>query len=992
MSYKPFFKVFSVRKPIGYRNMYSWLPRIRLTLDFFFFEKMTGINLNFLCQMQKPDLLIEKFADDATKLDKTVIESVEQEKHVTPGQQSMSMTETTKTQKIIRVKMEKEVSPGLLALEDKTHKSEPKIEKIVTVCLPNEESTDEIDRTSITKQSSLDFFKSKIRESREEEKQKEAESGKVKVIPVELSNQSFEGVPTTDTFKRQSALMSELKTSQQPIEKVQTNFDTMSRAQESYSMVREEKSSFSSKSEIIEKKIEPIFKKPQSDLKVTIPTSTELREFNLCPEPAPEMGFVPKTEKFKTYEDVSQKVKKLEEFHKIGSPVDAPSGGVRLLPLYTPKPEPKPKLKEEMKEVKKIQQERVIETLPALSWLTDDTYSQEDREVFQSTQAMEKENKIHQKWIPPQYSEPTHSYSSTQSTLSVQKDLRPSSPRPSAEAVSMEKLWAGKKSYTDYQPLKEYTDTLKPSGIYRPSSSLEPMRPTSPRPSAEGIAMEKLWTPHKAPDTSRPASTLDFTNQCGSPKPSHDGVAMDKIWAHRHKESHLNSNWPPPQSKEEKPASWSSTQPIESKPVLWSSPQSTKSWAPTTSHETMTSHQSSSSKSEEITTKQFRVIDYPKPPEIKPLPPNVPVTHYIAESRLIRQTQSMDRQFKYMSESSSSTSTQERYWQEDIISKPMPKISTDLKAPSLVKQYSDYSSSAFRSVQPEPPPEIGFAPLQSSSKMSYGKTFERDTKKDLYTAPAKPIPVRVAPKPIKPKMKRSNSLESKPFERFPDLEPFPFKPDPPKPKPAKCPPPPTPTKFVICPFTGGGYESDYDSRISVKWRPYESDNEDMGYRKVNPPSTSLQPKRPQSTGPEPLPPSRFENPPQFSGPPRPVIEAPVKAPVQSKKESFRSFTDTKKKTTKAVKTISPPKIKPGSPPQFVQAPKPKVESKTFKPPESGYMADTDEPFALRSKVEKSMAVSKRTMFEDYSTHSSMVNIRKRACEWSIYICNTFVFD
>jgi hypothetical protein len=255
-----------------------------------------------------------------------------------------------------------------------------------------------------------------------------------------------------------------------------------------------------------------------------------------------------------------------------------------------------------------------------------------------------------------------------------------------------------------------------------------------------------------------------------------------------------------------------------------------------------------------------------------------------------------------------------------------------------------------------------------------------------------PLPKKEAKKPVG---------NEKPFERFPDLEPFPFKPGEPTPKPAKCPPPPKPSKFIKGEFASSDYESDIESvHISSKWRPYESDTEEvLGYRKVVAP-TLKQPRRPKSTEPDPLPPSKFDQPPQFVGPPRPAIDK-----VQASKKEIKDLKTEMTKVTSKIemktekvkkhhhyhhnhasesrKKYSPPALKPGSPPIFVQpdasstqdgdvkptadqtrgepvtSPKTKPDSPKFKAkttqsefPESGYMADTDEPRHLKQTTHK----------------------------------------
>nr|CAD7193646.1 unnamed protein product [Timema douglasi] len=360
---------------------------------------------------------------------------------------------------------------------------------------------------------------------------------------------------------------------------------------------------------------------------------------------------------------------------------------------------------------------------------------------------------------------------------------------------------------------------------------------------------------------------------------------------------------------------------------------------------------------------------------------------------------------------------------------PGPKVDFELKAPPVVKDTSSRSTSIQQVVQeeiylePGPPPEMVYAPpLPQGRRQSYVETIEQDLERSLEKEPTKhlvgsvrtmpPPPQReksltpapttpqkdrsfppqfpkstLPPPPPKDKMLEAKSLpkqvkkeplkksdvESKPFERFPDLEPFPFNPDPSKPKPSKGPPPPKPSKFVRGEFASSDYESDFESiQISSKWRPYESDTEEFSYKRVLPPSTTPQPRRPKSTEPEPLPPSKFDRPPQFEGPPRPSIDISQFEKKKSKTEVIKITSKVEMKTDKirkhtseTKKKYSPPTLKPGSPPIICQAdppspPKPEEKSKPDSPKsktknarpvqlqqESGYMADTEEPRRIR---------------------------------------------
>lgn len=110
------------------------------------------------------------------------------------------------------------------------------------------------------------------------------------------------------------------------------------------------------------------------------------------------------------------------------------------------------------------------------------------------------------------------------------------------------------------------------------------------------------------------------------------------------------------------------------------------------------------------------------------------------------------------------------------------------------------------------------------------------------------------------------------------LEPFPFVPDPPQRSAKNASPSATllkrPTKFVPCGnLRESDYESDYDgAKIRPRWTPAGSDAEDPKYRVVRPPSTNTTGSLRRDSGKRsPTPPTVFDNPPEFHGPPRPVI-------------------------------------------------------------------------------------------------------------------------
>ena len=130
--------------------------------------------------------------------------------------------------------------------------------------------------------------------------------------------------------------------------------------------------------------------------------------------------------------------------------------------------------------------------------------------------------------------------------------------------------------------------------------------------------------------------------------------------------------------------------------------------------------------------------------------------------------------------------------------------------------------------------------------------------------------------------------ESSSRKPFPKLEPFPYEPDPARPKRQRGPPPPHPKKFLKGEFRGSDYESDYDAPIAPKWQPHDSEGEERLYRKVAPPTGELGRQRSESTGRDPSPPSKFDHPPHFEGPPRPVMEL-SDLPRRERRESLEEY-------------------------------------------------------------------------------------------------------
>ena len=548
------------------------------------------------------------------------------------------------------------------------------------------------------------------------------------------------------------------------------------------------------------------------------------------------------------------------------------------------------------------------------------------------------------------------------------------------------------------QVTSEFYKSESAAPIYKPQTDFA-TRPISPRPSTEAIEMEKLWTSQRSTETERPVSSASSTYSIerqtytrplsamsgSSMEINLDAVAMEKSWAHKTSESNIQKSWPPPPSEQKRGTpSWSVQSTLE------------KKWTPSTGSSEIKSEVTSENKStverrwaptQETSFKETVVRESALPQDVPHYIAEVTHQHNINEQQLsqasIRKESSLEVRGVSHVEETSKPSEIIKSWPpkstvyEDTTFKTSASSSALESRPISTR---DIAHELY--LEPGPPPEIGFAQPPKERKQSYVEIIEQDLEKNLEKVPSKVLPgsVRtIPPPPLPPKKelpqapplparptkfaepsKKVVEVISKPFERFPDLEPFPFRPSPERPKPPRVGPPPTPSKFIKGRFTDSDYESDFESvRIQSKWRPYASDTEEPTYRRVQPPK-SKPIQRSRSTEKQPVPPSQFERPPQFEGPPRPVIDFETSTMLRKEAQSQRKEIQTKHYTKRVQsdvkkevkKEISPPDMKPGSPPIFVQAePKPKPPSPKLKQKIAvdGYMADTDEPFTLRHK-------------------------------------------
>lgn len=667
--------------------------------------------------------------------------------------------------------------------------------------------------------------------------------------------------------------------------------------------------------------------------------------FNLVPEPPPEIGYMPKPEELKKKRpDVSIKAKQLQEsFDKTLSPIDAPIGGVKIFPSPSPK----------VTEVPKV--------APMFS-MPPPPFELEKKEVVEEV-CVKKD--VHEK-----------------------KDYV-----PTLRAISPSRPWS---SSSDVETRSHVSTDLSEYRCQSAASShQEILRSASPRPSADALAMEKSWA-KKCADSSR-------------------------------------KSWPPqedtaPKFKHEwqMPGEEYKTSTKEFKREVQETPQGGITKMSTESSSTM-ERRSWSSKQEmsEKVVGERLLKRAPSPPKAQPIIYNAET---IKVDHTVNKIEGKAMYEKYSSEYDKKKSeVSEKI--EQFSSKSRWTGPEDLKAPSLVRSVETPKKPVTPVyhppepmpptnqiiLEPGPPPEIGYIPapvvreqkiekMEKKSEMSLEqqpswipagavRTIPPAVKKEEPAPPPAlpPKDIRITPPPIPAK-------QPTPME---PLEPFPFKPSPTPTiaKTPKVPPPPTPTKFMKGSFTQeSDYESDMDGHLKAKWRPYESDTEEPRYRRVQPP-VAKQPTRPRSTEPEPLPPSKFEVPSQSSGSLRPVIAKEQQEKVCKKTTSTISSTtmrqekETKQQQQKyqqyQQQVIHTPivELKPGSPPIYVQSPtksptpkspvakkpeSPKFKVKTFQQ-ESGYMADTDEPFQQKSSI-----TSTQKSFGKHESSSSSSHMESRS--------------
>ncbi|KAJ8980936.1 hypothetical protein NQ317_000946 [Molorchus minor] len=469
-----------------------------------------------------------------------------------------------------------------------------------------------------------------------------------------------------------------------------------------------------------------------------------------------------------------------------------------------------------------------------------------------------------------------------------------------------------KKEIFNERIIQTKTETSQPTPIIpqQPTSVWAPSKPTehvsekqesfekslqqsSYQTSSSSYIASSSYSTSERQFYSRPVSAQSVTTE-----PSHEALQMEKQWAHKFSEIHTEKSWPPPQSEE---------------------------------------------------------------PQIKPSchkRVETPTQHYIAEvsnlGSVVDQqhlSESSISKSEVIIEESKKPSEITRSWPPVQEPRPFTSIDTLSIRPVSVQDITDEVI-----LEPGPPPEIAYAEPPKERRRSYVEVIEQELEKNL--KPAKVPPCAVVPQapPIPAKSvkhvtppKKSKEIKFTPFEKFPDLEPFPFTAEPQRPRLPKAGPPPTPSKFIRGRFTDSDYESDFESvRIPPKWKPSMSDTEEPTYRRV---------KAPQLV---------------HTGPPRPEINFEEFIRSQKGATPVKKFT----KHVRAQETkreISPPKIKPASPPIYVQpAKRPESPKSKHKVVIDGYMADTDEPFRQQKMFTESYSKEERSEYRHISKSSEKI--------------------
>lgn len=791
----------------------------------------------------------------------SIIESHETE---TKTEQKFHMKLEHKTPSIVESKSRTEQTIAIKEADERKDMWKPLIKMEEKSTIENEN----IETSTIAKKDALSFFESITKESEAmpkgpKEMIKLTEEGQIQEAKVGKLTKNYEQATTFQEVKKSTeARPSEFQTTKKAVQDIFVKLEQGSspRGVENklFEFPYESPKPTEIKKTAMEEKI--ISDSSISQL-LTESSETMMKSFNLVPEPPPEICYMPKPEEAKKKRpDVFVKAKQLQEsFEKTISPIDAPIGGVKIFPTSTPKSSEPAKPAE-----------------PAFT--IPPPFELEKKEVFEETcikrDAHEKkENKYfkEEKMEPPKYASISSNF--------VLRSTSPSRPWSSSSDVET-------KSHVS-------TDLSEYRCHSAASSHQEVLRATSPKPSADALAMEKSWA-KKYADSNR------------------------KSWPPQI-ESAQKREWNIPVD-EYKSSTREFTRKVEEIPQGGIKKTSTESFADV--------EKRSWCSKEEFTEK---IVEGSLPmPKLGPIIYNAET---IKVDHTVNTAQEKALFEKYISERNvKKAETIQKF--EEFSSKRLTE-DKELKAPGLVKKVEPAVKSLVTSrhlmetgmdsivLEPGSPPEIGYIPPPVVKEEI---TLEHKIEKWEEPPVLPPKDVRITPPPLPAK------------------------------KPVKL-STPVPSKFVKSSCSHeSDYESDFEGRLKAKWRPYESDNEEPHYRRVKAPVLQ-QPTRPRSTEPEPLPPSKFETPPLFTGSLRPLI-ATESSEKSMKKTTFKRH----ERESKQQQQQSSIPLKPGSPPIYMQpttksiAPKspsakkpesPKFKTKVFQQ-ESGYMADTDEPFQQKA--------------------------------------------
>lgn len=177
-------------------------------------------------------------------------------------------------------------------------------------------------------------------------------------------------------------------------------------------------------------------------------SNNSFKQFNdteviLKPGPPPTFDYMPRAQTVKK-DQMTERLKKLSTNQKLLSPEQIPSGAVRIFPDVTS--EKKQEITEEICVKKEVTESRV----------SGETLNQNYSNASYASPSQPSTNEYHTPLLRPR----------------ADIEVRPGSPRPSAEAISMEKLWTKshshqvQKSPVTYSPVQTKTYSLSESQSY----------------------------------------------------------------------------------------------------------------------------------------------------------------------------------------------------------------------------------------------------------------------------------------------------------------------------------------------------------------------------------------------------------------------------------------------------------------------------------------------------------------------------------------------